>query len=51
MGIKHVIVFENITIVEWYFKCDYEDDIDIFDGVTISIFDAEPQFSFLGRSS
>ena len=39
--IKHVIVSGNIAVVEWYFKCDYEGNVDGFDGVTIAEFDAD----------
>ena len=40
-NIKRVIVSENIVVVEWYFKCDYEGNVDGFDGVTIAEFDAD----------
>lgn len=39
--IKRVIVYGNTAIVEWYFKCDYEGNVDGFDGVTIAEFDAD----------
>ena len=34
--IKRVIVTGNTVVVEWYFKCDYEGNVDGFDGVTIA---------------
>lgn len=40
-NIKRVIVSENTAVVEWYFKCDYEGNVDGFDGVTIAEFDAD----------
>ncbi len=36
--IKRVIVSGNTAIVEWYFECDYEGNVDGFDGVTIAEF-------------
>ena len=29
----------NTVVVEWYFKCDYEGNVDGFDGATIAKFD------------
>ena len=40
-NIKRVIGSENTAVVEWYFKCDYEGNVDGFDGVTIAEFDAD----------
>ena len=37
--IKQAIEHNNTIIVEWYFKYDYEGNIDGFDGVTIADFD------------
>ena len=37
--IKQYIEQDNTVVVEWYFKCDYEGNIDGFDGVTIAKFD------------
>ena len=39
--IKRVMVAGNTAVVEWYFKCDYEGNLDGFDGVTIAEFDAD----------
>lgn len=39
--IKRVIVSGNIAVVEWYFKCDYEGNVDGFNGVTIAEFNAD----------
>ena len=39
--VNQVIVSENTAIVEWYFKCNYEGNVDGFDGVTIAEFDAD----------
>ena len=39
--IKRVMVAGNIAVVEWYFKCDYEGNVDGFDGVTIAEFDED----------
>ena len=33
------IRIDNIVIVEWYFKCDYENEISAFNGVTIAEFE------------
>lgn len=37
--IKRMLQQGNIVVVEWYFKCCYDNDIDAFDGVTIAEFD------------
>ena len=37
--IKRETVFGNIVVVEWYFKCDYEDNMDGFDKGTKAEFD------------
>lgn len=34
-GIKQFIHQDNITVVEWYFKCEYDGDIGEFDGVSL----------------
>jgi hypothetical protein len=39
--IKRVIASGNTAVVEWYFECDYEGNVDGFDGVTIAEFDAD----------
>lgn len=39
--IKRVFVSGNTAIMEWYFKCGYEGNVDDFDGVTIAEFDAD----------
>lgn len=33
--VKSYIHQDNITVVEWYFCCDYENNVDGFDGVSI----------------
>lgn len=38
-NIKRFIHQNNIVVVEWYFKCDYRNEIDGFDGVSIVEFD------------
>ena len=37
--IKQYIEQGNTVVVEWYFKCSYEGNVDGFDGVTIAKFD------------
>jgi len=39
--IKRTICSGNTIIVEWYFECDYEGNVDGFDGVTIAEFDSD----------
>ena len=39
--IKRSIEKENTIVVEWFFKCEYEGNIDGFDGATIADFDKE----------
>ena len=39
--IQRVMVAGNIAVVVWYFKCDYEGNVDGFDGVTIAEFDED----------
>lgn len=39
--IKRIIQQNNTIVVEWYFKCDYDKNIDGFDGVTIADFDGD----------
>lgn len=39
--IKRVIVSGNTAVVEWYFKCDYEGNVEGFGGVTIAEFDED----------
>lgn len=38
-SIKRVLQQKNTLVVEWYFKCDYEGNVDGFDGVSIVDFD------------
>jgi len=33
--IKQFIHQENMTVVEWYFKCKYDGDVGEFDGVSL----------------
>ncbi len=37
--IKQFIHQDSVTVVEWYFECDYEGNIDGFDGVSLVTFD------------
>lgn len=37
--IREVVEEDNTIVVEWYFKYDYNNKIDAFDGVTIAVFD------------
>ena len=39
--IKRSIEKENTIVVEWFFKCEYEGNIDGCDGVTIADFNKE----------
>lgn len=36
-----MVVSGNTAVVEWFFQCDYEGNVDGFDGVTIAEFDAD----------
>lgn len=40
-NIKRVIISENTAVVEWYFECDYEGNVDVFDGMTIAEFNSD----------
>ncbi len=46
-SIKRFIQQNNILVVEWYFKCDYDNNIDGFDGVTIAEFDNQMKITKL----
>lgn len=46
-SIKRIIQQNNILVVEWYFKCDYDNNIDGFDGVTIAEFNSQMKISRL----
>ena len=35
------MVAGNTAVVEWFFQCDYEGNVDGFDGVTIAEFDVD----------
>ena len=37
--IKNKIEYENTIVVEWFFECEYDKNIDGFDGVSIIEFD------------
>ena len=37
--IKHLIEKDNTIVAEWFFKCEFEGNVDQFDGVTIADFD------------
>ena len=39
--VKRFIHQDWTTIVEWYFKCDYNNDIDGFDGVSVVDFNSD----------
>ena len=39
--IKRLIVSGNTAVVECFFKCDYEESVDGFDGVTVAEFNAD----------
>ena len=39
--IKRTVTHDKTLVAEWYFKCDYEGNIDGFDGVTIADFNDE----------
>ena len=45
--IKRVIVSKATAVVEWYFRCNYEGNVDSFDGVTIAEFDAYLDYSYV----
>ena len=36
--IKRTVEHDKTIVVEWYFSCDYEGNVDGFDGVTIADF-------------
>ncbi|MCI8936549.1 MAG: hypothetical protein HFI44_06780 [Lachnospiraceae bacterium] len=35
MKLRRMIVSRDTAIVEWYFKCDYEGNVDSFDGLPL----------------
>ena len=45
--IKRSIEKDNTIVVEWFFKCEFEGNIDGFDGVTIADFDKEGKINRL----
>ena len=45
--IKRSIEKNNTIVVEWFFKCEFEGNIDGFDGVTIADFDKEGKINRL----
>ncbi len=45
--IKQTIEQNKTIVVEWYFKCIYEERIDGFNGVTIAVFDDNGKISSL----
>lgn len=47
--IKRILEQNNTLIVEWYFKCNYDGNIDGFDGVTIADFDSDMKISRLSE--
>lgn len=47
--IKRVIEQDNTLIVEWYFKCNYDGNVDGFDGVTIAEFNSDMKISKLSE--
>lgn len=46
-SIKRIIQQNNILVIEWYFKYNYDNNIDEFDGVTIADFDNQMRISKL----
>jgi SnoaL-like polyketide cyclase. len=40
-NIRHFICEDDKVVVEWYFQCNYENNIDGFDGVSIITFNKE----------
>lgn len=40
---KRCVSQNDLFVAEWYFKCEYEGNIDGFDGVTIAVFDEKGQ--------
>lgn len=40
-NIKQFIHQDNVVAVEWYFKCDYENNVDGFDGMSLITFNEE----------
>lgn len=46
-NIKRTIQKNNILVAEWYFKCNYNNHMDEFDGVTIADFDENMQITRL----
>lgn len=45
--VKRTMEHENVVVVEWYFKCNYDGVMDGFDGVTIAEFDHDEKISRL----
>lgn len=45
--IKRILEQNQTVIAEWYFKCEYEGNVDGFDGVTIADFDEDMKISKL----
>lgn len=39
--IKQFVHQGNLTVVEWYFKCEYESEIGAFDGVSLIEFNTD----------
>lgn len=48
-SVKRIIQQENSIVVEWFFKCDYDNVVDGFDGVTIADFDGQMKISKLSE--
>ncbi len=44
---KRFVSQGNTTVVEWYFKCDYNNVIDGFDGVSMIDFDGNQKIKVL----
>jgi hypothetical protein len=44
-SIKQFIHQNNLTVVEWYFQCDYENNVDGFDGVSLITFNEQNQIT------
>ena len=45
--IKQFVHQDRITVVEWYFKCQYEGQIDGFDGISLITFNNNHQITSL----
>lgn len=44
-SIKQFVQQQEVVAVEWYFKCDYENNMDGFDGVSLITFNKEDKIT------